>query len=150
MKLKCPKCQSPIYVDGRVNVGHDNEIEVEEYATCTKCDWYAEVKDFVWITRDKQVMTFKDITDEHLTNILIYLQKKAKIEYDADVATFYALGEPRGDMAQLAWDEEERYLLEEQSPLDYLARDVYNPMYEEFERRKLENDKVGNFWYLKE
>ena len=132
MKLKCPKCKNATiqmvgeahYINGKIQSAYN-------ILKCL-CGWKALTSDIVWITRTREAMRLEDISDDHLVNILNYLQKKAKIEYEADVAKFYAATDPIDNAVY--YGEEESLL--ERNPSDYLPY-VYKRLYRESQRRNL-------------
>ena len=79
MKPRCPKCRSELYLEGEPNIGFDGEIEInDEYFICENndCDFEILKNSVIWITRDGRVMAMKNITNDHLNNIITFLLNK--------------------------------------------------------------------------
>jgi hypothetical protein len=54
----------------------------------------------IWTTKDGKEIHVSNITDQHLENIYYYLSKRARAKLYEQIASAYALPEPRGEMAQ--------------------------------------------------
>lgn len=74
-------------------------------------------KDGVWITREWQSVHVSDMTDSHLLNVARMLRKKAA-DKAARISSWYvSYPEPRGEMAQVAFEHEAEYWLDSGNPV---------------------------------
>lgn len=69
----------------------------------------------LWRTKEGQEIRINKLKSDHLENILKMLIRQAPGYKQAQVDRFYSYPEPRGDMAQLAYEGEERAMLNSES-----------------------------------
>ena len=87
-------------------------------------------RSMVWTTKEGRKMPIRKLEDQHLLNILAYLQRRAPLLKDRESLKLLSLPEPNGDMAQLAFSQDIAYLAEQQSD-DWLEE---QPLYQELEK----------------
>jgi hypothetical protein len=90
-----------------------------------------------WVTKDKQKIKIKDLTDSHLMNVIFLIERNY-----AKTIAFYLYGpQPRGEMACDAFDREFDQL-DEGGPSYF--HPSYDPLVEEAEKRGLDNIEQRN------
>lgn len=94
----------------------------------------------VWVTQDRQHILITDLKDSHLANILRYLYRRAPEIQEHLIWEAYSFPEPRGDMAQLAYEQGLRDLEdEERDPERTLTEAIpqFRHLMEEAKKRNL-------------
>lgn len=93
----------------------------------------------IWVTREGQYIPIHELDDEHLVNIVRLLHRRAT-NYVIKTRRFYlSCAEPRGEMAQVAFDQEFEYWCGDGDPeWDFLNRQpVWPHLAKEMARRGL-------------
>ena len=95
-----------------------------------------------WTAKDKSRIRICDMEDNHLINTISMLQRKAE-EERAHYSLFYlTCNEPTGDMAQLAFEQEQNAVFES-SFLDYTPP-IYQNLIDDAERRGLKIPQINS------
>jgi hypothetical protein len=95
-----------------------------------------EAEKYVWVTKNSKRIAFKDLGDKHLLNILNMLKRKAEDLKIAKDLLLTRLPEPRGDMAQMAFEDECNHQWD--SPWTEFVHHQFDDLLSEAERRGLQ------------
>lgn len=92
----------------------------------------------IWETKDGKRIKIKDMEDSHLVNTIKFLRRVAEHEIKSNQKAFLGFGYPQGEMAQDAYDQEERYwneITEDELIGEHFP--CFDNMIEEGKKRKL-------------
>ena len=91
-----------------------------------------------WVTRDGRILKISEIDNDHLLNILKMIERKAAMSLMQDFVCLPEIMQPRGDGAQMAFEDASREAMEAGGELGY---EGYHWLLEEAIRRGITTEK---------